>query len=54
MGGDSVGITGSLPALGNWQTEQLLSMRQAQMPFWEAEACTITPARYQEIKLPIR
>ena len=45
MGGDSVGITGSLPALGNWQTEQLLSMRQAQTPFWEAEACTITPAR---------
>ena len=39
LGGDSIGITGSLPALGNWQTEQLLSMHQAQTPFWEAEVC---------------
>ncbi len=44
VGGDRIGITGSLPALGNWQTEQLLSMRQAQTPFWEAEACIITLA----------
>ncbi|CAL5220743.1 g2802 [Coccomyxa viridis] len=35
--GEGIGITGSLPALGNWQIRQLLSLKEVQTPFWEAE-----------------
>ena len=34
---DGIGITGSLPALGNWQIEQLLVLTEVHTPFWEAE-----------------
>ena len=36
-GKDSIGITGSLPALGNWQIKQLLVLNEVHTPFWEAE-----------------